>query len=88
MRYTKTVAQEDLIDINNALKAANHPYFLCMSGRNGYQGLDLFSNESTCIRTIATGTPRECITAAHQYGVGVFHDYFATDYFATVNKGK
>ena len=70
MRYGKTQAHEDLDKINARLAKLGHNCNFRMSGRYGYQGLDLYGimdGETTCLRTIATGTPRECINAAEFY---------------------
>lgn len=75
MRYTKKIAHEDLKQINATLKSLGHNRYLRMSGRNGYQGLDLFSRDSNiCLRTCATGSPRDCIDAANSYLSGVAVD--------------
>lgn len=68
MRYTAKIAQESIEAINLRLADLKHTYYLKMQGRNGYQGLDEYRKDNDrCVRTIATGTPRECVTAANEY---------------------
>lgn len=70
-RYMKTDADRDLVSINATLVRIGHKYSMKITSRNGYHGLDLYTN-GKCASTIATGTPRECIAAANQYLTGLY----------------
>lgn len=70
-RYMKSDADRDLVELNSTLDRIGHKYSMKITSRNGYHGLDLYTN-GKCITTIATGTPRECIDAANCYLTGLY----------------
>ena len=65
-RYTFKDLSTEIKGINDILEAHNSDYALVAEQRNGYTGLDLMIRESGKVtRTVATGSPRECIDSAY-----------------------
>lgn len=75
-RLTRDNLRKELEYINTNVLYEGQTQFLTAQGRNGYTGLDLCDHSGT-IRTIATGTTRECLAVAYKWGV---------DTMATVKK--
>lgn len=72
-RCTKFQARQHIADINEKLQKLGETRLLSMTGRNGYQGLDISEN-GTCLRTITCGTPRACLEAAFHYFANVAYN--------------
>ena len=70
-RYTYKQLEKDLVTLNEKLTRANHEYRFVIGARYGYTAIDLATPEQEkrfCVsRMLDCGTPRECLSACHQY---------------------
>jgi len=72
-RYTYNNLKSDVEILNAKLAEKGHDRRFKVGGRNGYTAIDLARLDQlqggTCERTLATGTPRECLAECHEYMV-------------------
>ena len=73
-RYTKAEAHECVDNCNKQLERLGSDRRLRMSGRYGYQGLDVFNTDGVCLYTAMTGTPKVCAAAAREFVGAVAYD--------------
>jgi len=72
-RYTHKALESDVEILNAKLAEKGHEMRLMVGARNGYSAIDLATVEQLarhcCQRMLEAGTPRECLSACHEYMV-------------------